>query len=469
VHGTVQFTSEYFLRAAGYAADRGARLALAHSHPLGHGRQGLSPEDRDTERSLAAQTLVLTGHPLVGLTRAGLDGGYGARIWQRSAPHTYTPTDALSVRAVGTRLSVTWNDQLVPRPLPSAAQIRTVSAWGPAAQADLARMHVGVVGTGSVGMHIVEALARTGIARLSLFEFDSVEEHNLDRMLHATPEDARRHRAKVDLAAEAARRAATAADFTVTAHEYSIVEEPGFAAAADCDVLFSCVDRPWARAALNLLAMAHLVPVVDGGIEVDARGGKLRGADWRAHIAAPGRACLECLGQYDPGDVAVERDGSLDDPTYMSGLPADHRLRRRENVYVLSIAAAAAMLQQFITMTIAPSGIADTGAHLYHLTTGTIDHDNRNCRPNCLYSRDLLAHGDDTGLTVTGYHDAAEHARATRAANRSIPSVYSSSAHRTPPLTSADEVIDKSNLGLPGQGGAAVLDGSPKGSRSSRG
>ncbi|MFJ6947387.1 ThiF family adenylyltransferase [Streptomyces wuyuanensis] len=101
-------------------------------------------------------------------------------------------------------------------------------SWGQATQDDLARLHVGVVGCGSVGMLVVEALARTGIQRLSLFDFDTVEEHNLDRLLHATIRDVRLHRAKTDLAARTSRCAATAADFGAMPYELSVVEPDGF-------------------------------------------------------------------------------------------------------------------------------------------------------------------------------------------------------------------------------------------------
>jgi molybdopterin/thiamine biosynthesis adenylyltransferase len=413
VHGTVDFTSAYFLRAAALAETHGCGVGLIHSHPQGRGWQSLNRIDHDAEASFAAQALALTDQPLLGMTFAGGDGGHSARIWQKRGARLYEPLPAESVRVVGEQLTITFNDRLLPVRAATSAQQRTLSAWGQHTQDTLARLHVGVVGTGSVGMLIVEALARTGIGRLTLFDFDTVETVNLDRLLHATARDARIRRPKVDLAAHEARRAATAPGFRVTKLEASIAEPDGFAAAADCDVLFSCVDRPWPRHVLNLLAYAHHIPVIDGGVSVAARGGSLRGAEWRAHVAAPGRACLECLGQYDSADVSTERDGLLEDPSYIAGLPSDHPMRRKENVFVFSVAAAAAELTQFITMAAAPAGVSDTGAHLYHLATGTLDRREEGCRPGCLFDTTLLGLGD-AAPAFTGRHVAAERARDSR-------------------------------------------------------
>lgn len=412
VHGNASFTSEYFLRAASVAREMGAGLALLHSHPGGTGWQGMSQDDRQAESGHAAQTHVLTGRPLVGLTLAG-DGNWSARAWHHVGTRDWRHLEARSVRVVGQRWRMSFHPQLAPAPTPRPTHLRTMSAWGPRVQADIERLRVGFIGAGSVGALAGEGGQRIGIGELGILDFDTLLEHNLDRQLHATIADIGRPKAQV--LADALRRSITSPDQVVTWSEFAITEPEGFEQALDYDILFSCVDRPWPRAVLNFLAYAHGIPVIDGGIAVRVPNGLFLGADWRAHIAAPGRRCLECLGQYEPGLVEVERSGLLDDPSYFEGLPADHVLRRNENVFSFSMGCAALELAQFVAMVAAPAGVSDIGALHFHLTTGRTDVNDGGCEHSCPYQGELLLRGDDVSVRVTGEHPAAAAERGSRA------------------------------------------------------
>ncbi len=44
---------------------------------------------------------------------------------------------------------------------------------------------------------------------------------------------------------------------------------------------------------------------------------------WQVQTVAPNRICLQCIGAYDPHEVSLEKDGLLDDPTYIIGLPKE--------------------------------------------------------------------------------------------------------------------------------------------------
>jgi molybdopterin-synthase adenylyltransferase len=192
---------------------------------------------------------------------------------------------------------------------------RTISAWGEEAQQKIARLRFGIVGVGSVGSVVAECLARIGIQHIKLIDYDHVERHNLDRLLHAGVADAEARRLKVDVIGAAIRRSATALAPTIERLPLAVTEIDGFKEAIDCDILFSCVDRPWARHVLNYIAYRYLIPVVDGGILIRTKAGRLKNASWRSHAVYPGKRCLQCLGQYAPDLVNVERRGDLDNPT----------------------------------------------------------------------------------------------------------------------------------------------------------
>ena len=75
--------------------------------------------------------------------------------------------------------------------------------YGQTALERLQRAHVMVVGIGGVGSWAVEALARSGVGRLTLIDLDEVCVSNINRQLHALNETV--GRAKVEVMAERVR------------------------------------------------------------------------------------------------------------------------------------------------------------------------------------------------------------------------------------------------------------------------
>ncbi len=182
VHGNASFNPNYFERAAFLAVSSGCGLAFLHSHP-GPGWQGMSRDDVVAERDkMAGAAAALTDLPLVGLT-AGTDASWSARFWHRTGPKEYQRDWCESVRVVGDALGTTFCNDLVPPPNFREMFRRTATVWGKKNHQNLARLRIGIVGLGSVGSIVAEALARMGLQRFVLIDHDHIQQHNLDRLL----------------------------------------------------------------------------------------------------------------------------------------------------------------------------------------------------------------------------------------------------------------------------------------------
>lgn len=214
---------------------------------------------------------------------------------------------------MGKGFDIHFYDKLQPVPLIGKEFQRTLSAWGEEKQSILSRLKIGIVGLGSVGSVIAEVLLKTGVRDIVLIDFDTVELKNLDRLQGIGRKDIGKF--KVNAIKKKLMGQKLFRGFTVEAIPYSIIEEEGFRNAIDCDILFSCVDRPWPRYVLNCISYANGIPVIDGVIEasINKTGKNLDQAHWKAHAVGPDRICLNCLGQYKSEDVSLEQSGLLED------------------------------------------------------------------------------------------------------------------------------------------------------------
>lgn len=382
LHGNVSFQPEYLSRTLQLARVKGMGVALIHSHPV-PGWQGLSEEDITAERDRVGPPSAITGLPVVGVTM-GTNGDMSARFWYRKA---IEPAWCKKVRVTGGKtMHLTYNEHQYPTYSRHPRLKRTIDSWGLAAQQKIARLKIGIVGAGSVGAVAAEMLARMGVENILLVDPDQVEQHNLDRLIHASEKDV--GTPKVQLLAPLIRRAATAQRFHLEVLAKPVQSLSCYQAVLDCDVLFSCVDRPLPKDLLNNVAFTHCIPLIFGGIHVSRKAdGRLANAMWTVSRIAPDNQCLRCSGQYSTADVVQEQDGSLDDPTYIHHVADEHSDRRNQNVIIFSIGLASQMVSELVRYV-----IADPWWSSYH-STSTYDfvrhrlsnQDGRTgCEPHCL-------------------------------------------------------------------------------------
>ena len=391
LHGNASFEGRYVTRAIKEANKRHAGLALLHSHPS-PGWQDLSDPDIAAERDELAYPAQATGKPLLGMTM-GDDGHLSARFWEKEE-NRFVGTWCRKVRIpAAAQYVIHWKPSVLRELQDSDRQRRTIDTWGIGTQRHIQNLRVGVVGLGSVGALVAESLARVGISEITFIDPDAIESHNLDRLLHADKSSIGEF--KVFRARNEALRSSTARDVQIRAIPEPIEHENAYLEALDCDLIFSCVDRPVARDVLNYVAFSHLIPVIEGGVAVDVHPttAEFESARWRSHLVVPGHACIRCAGQYTSSDVLQELDGSLDDPSYIASLPPEHR-PRHQNVFPFSLGSASMQVNLMVRYLIAQDWWPARSEQEYRYITARTYASSIECHPNCSF-RDRVARGDN--------------------------------------------------------------------------
>ena len=126
----------------------------------------------------------------------------------------------------------------------------------------IAAAHVCVIGIGGVGSWAAEALARSGIGRLTLIDLDHIAESNINRQIHA--DDASLGQAKVLAMRERITRINPAC--TVMCIEEFIELDNVATLLPQCDAVIDAIDQVRPKAALAAHCKQHrILQVMTGG------------------------------------------------------------------------------------------------------------------------------------------------------------------------------------------------------------
>lgn len=292
----ITWPGEYLEQAIDVAEPAGCTVVLIHSHP--GGLFGFSAADDESDQKVIPSLFHAFG-AVHGSAVMTTDGAVRARLYDPGM-HEH-PVDLVTVS--GDDLRYWWVDKAtdldpVDRPI----------AFTNGMTAELGRLSALVIGASGTGSIIGEQLARLGFGRIRVVDYDRIEWKNLNRILNSSRADADANRLKVEVFAEAVN--GYRGEDVAIAVPASITTREAVLAAAECDVLFCCVDTLEARHIADRIAAAFLLPLFDVGVVIPVRkkGDTFAVADvcGRIDYVQPGGSTLQDRGIYTPESLRGE-------------------------------------------------------------------------------------------------------------------------------------------------------------------
>lgn len=176
------------------------------------------------------------------------------------------------------------------------------SFLGEKAQAIIERRRIGIAGLGGGGSHIVQQLAHIGFLNYVIFDADSVELSNLNRLVGATLEDADKKRPKIEVASRVIRGLHPTASIEAIPLRW----QGAPAALRSCDLVFGCVDSFSGRQELEVALRRFLIPYVDIGMDVHCLPDQPPRISGQVILSCPGHPCMRCLNFLNDDTLARE-------------------------------------------------------------------------------------------------------------------------------------------------------------------
>lgn len=301
--GNVVMREQYSLGLALAAEKDRLGIGFIHSHP-----QGFEPKpswiDDDMDRYYVEYFASFApNRPYLSLIYSGDRHGHvrvGGRAWFGGAQFRVERTEVVGRRIK--RLVEAREQETGTFDRASVAPV--ISAYGERAAVRLEQSTVCIVGVGGTGSAAAHVLARAGVGRLVLIDFDALEARNLERVHGSTRAQLDHAPKKVELVREMCKTIRP--EIEVIAIEGNCLQDLAIDWLVSSNLVIGCTDSLHSRVGLSELAYRYLVPVLDVGVQLGGGSGAITAEVMQFTQYFPGSPCIYCRDAVDPRRLSQE-------------------------------------------------------------------------------------------------------------------------------------------------------------------
>jgi molybdopterin/thiamine biosynthesis adenylyltransferase len=350
--GYKMLTAEFVRDRIGFCREERLTYLAIHNHGGIDRVEFSGPDMRSHERGYPA-LLDISDRPIGALVLA--ENGVAGDIWTLNRERRIIQETTV----VGRNLVRLFPSPPSRPPKADPTYDRQVRWFGDRGQDLLARIKVGVIGAGGVGLPLILMLARIGVGALVVVDPDRVDPTNLPR-LDARRLDAmmplrsvkplrrvadRLSTSKVRLARRIASRANNSIHFDGV--PLNVIEPAAAMKLIDCDFIFLAADSHQARMVFNAVTHQFLIPGIQMGTRIDTDDDTGTVTDIRSNIrlVLPHLGCLRCNNLISPSRLQEESRGRRDRERnrYVDEVPAP-------SVITFNTSAASQAMNDFLLM-----------------------------------------------------------------------------------------------------------------------
>lgn len=161
---------------------------------------------------------------------------------------------------------------------------------------------VGIAGLGGGGSHLVQQLAHLGFRDFVIYDADTIDDTNLNRLIGATEQDVRDGRKKTFIAERLIKGIRESAKILAIPKRWQ--NDP--LALRSCDVVFGSVDTFLGRHELEVMSRRYLIPFIDIGMDVHHVLPQPPRMAGQVILSLPGEPCMHCLWFLNEAKLGAE-------------------------------------------------------------------------------------------------------------------------------------------------------------------